>query len=243
MPTLLYAPGSRRCFLNNDNVAVGLLTDGLKQRSMSGWKDRVEELLYESESVEEVVDVDDARVVVTSHRIMAFTPEMDGENFTQAERPNVTAVETSSMANDSLAERALRYGIYGGLLVLAGTFINFERFVGGIEFDAEAAEQTGAGGLVGLSQRMIDGIALADELMQVVGALALLLAVAIFAVYWLLRTPTLAIRVAGDGDDIHVPQPDEPDLAATTLEQAIIPDEMSEESSGKLTSAIPDDVF
>lgn len=210
---------------------------------MSGWKSRVEELLYESESVEEAVDIDDARVVVTSHRVMTLTPEMDGENFRQVERPNVTAVETGALSNVSLAERAIRYGIYGGLLVVAGLVIDFERFVGDVSFDAEATEQTGASGIVGIAQGMLDLMAQLDQLMQVAGALALLVAVAMFAVYWLLRTPTLAIRVAGDAEDLHVPRPKEPDLAARTLEQAIIPDEMAEEESGKLASVLPEDLF
>lgn len=210
---------------------------------MTGWKSRVEELLYESESVEEAVDIDDARVVVTSHRVLTFTPGMDGENFRQVERPNVTAVEAGALSNVTLAERAIRYGIYGGLLVVVGLVVDFERFIGGVSFDAEATQQTGASGLVSIAQGMLDLMGQLDQLMQVAGALLLLVAVAIFAVYWLLRTPTLAIRVAGDGEDLHVPRPEEPELAASTLEQAIVPDEMAEEESGKLTSVLPEDLF
>ena len=216
---------------------------GIERVCMAGWKSRIEELLYESESVEEVVDIDDARLVVTSHRVMTFTPEMDGENFEQVERPNVTAVEPSAISKTGLAERSIRYGIYGGLLIVAGLLIDFESLVGGIEFDAEATQDTGAGGIVNIAQATLDFMAQMDELMQVIGALTLLVAVVSFAVYWLLRTPTLAIRVAGDGSDLHVPRPGEPDLAATALEQAIIPDEMAEDSSGKLSSVIPDDIF
>jgi hypothetical protein len=79
--------------------------------------------------------------------------------------------------------------------------------------------------------------------MQVVGVLGLLVAVVIFAVYWLLRTPTLAIIIAGDRENLHVPRPDDPDLAVTALEEAIIIDELAEESSGKLASVLPEDIF
>lgn len=210
---------------------------------MAGWKDRVEDLLYENETVEEVVDVDSARVVVTSHRVMTFTPEMDGENFTQAERPNVTAVETSAVGKTDLVERSVRYGIYGGFLVLGGLVINFEDYVGGISFDSQAASETGAGGIVGVAQGMTNFMANLDELMQTLGALVVLIAVVLFAVYWLLRTPTLVIRIAGDRRDIHVPRPEDADLAATALEEAILLDDRADESSGKLSSVLPNDLF
>lgn len=235
--------GSVGGFLSSDNPAVGLLNRGLERTAMSRWQSRVEDLLYESESVEEVVDIDDTRVVVTSHRVMTFTPEMDGDNFQQVERPNVAAVETGAVGKTGLAERAIRYGVYGVLLVLAGLVLDFERFVGGVDLDAEVAQQTGAGGIVGIAQRTLNFMARLDELMQVVGALVVLAAVALAAVYWLLRTPTLAIRVAGDGGDIHVPRPDEPERVATTLQQAIIPDELADEESGKLSSVRPEDKF
>lgn len=208
-----------------------------------GWQARVDDLLYESESIEEVVDIDDARVVVTSHRVMTFTPNMDGENFEQVERPNVTGVATSAQSRTSLAAKSIRYGVYGVMLILAGVLIDFENLVGGIQFDASATEETGAGGIVSVAQGMLDALAALDEFMQVIGALTLLVAVVLFAVYWLLRTPTLAITVAGDGDELHVPRPDEPDLAVKALEQAILPDDMDNDSSGKLASVLPEDIF
>lgn len=208
-----------------------------------GWQSKVDDLLYESESVEEVVDIDDSRVVVTSHRVLTFTPNMTGENFEQVERPNVTGVSTSALARTGLAQKSIHYGVYSAMLMLAGLFINFDSLIGSIQFDAQATQQTGAGGIVGLAQGMLSFFSQLDELMQVFGALGLLVAVVIFAVYWLLRTPTLAIIIAGDRDDLHVPRPDDPDLAVTALEEAIIIDELAEESSGKLASVLPEDIF
>lgn len=211
---------------------------------MSGWQSRVKELLYESESVEEVLDYDDTRVVVTSHRVMAFTPEMDGENFRQVDRPNVTGVTTGAQSRTALAARSIRYGIYGAILVLAGYFLNFEDFVGGVSLDAESAQQTGAGGVVQTTQGMLDFIANLDELMQTFGALALLVAVAVFAVYWLLRTPTMVISVAGDEADIHVPRPDDAGEVAQKLEAVILPDGAAEDDLGsRLSDALPDDIL
>jgi len=209
---------------------------------MTGWQSRVEELLYESETVEEVIDIASSRVVVTSHRVLTFTPEMDGENFEQAERPNVTGVRTSAKGRTGIAGKAIRYGIYSMLLIGAGIFINFESFVGDISFDSEAAGQTGAGGIVGIAEGMLGFMAQLDELMQVVGALGLLVAVVLFAVYWLLRTPTLVINVAGDGEDLHVLRPTDEDDAIERLETAILPDGERPERSG-VKSMLPDELF
>lgn len=210
---------------------------------MSGWQNRVEELLYESESVSEVLDIDSSRVVVTSHRVLTFTPEMDGENFQQVERPNVTGVETSAQGRTTLAGRSIRYGVYSLMLILAGLVINFEALIGDVEFDSQAASQTGAGGIVSIADGMLSFMTQLDELMQVVGALVLLVAVAMFAVYWLLRVPTLAIRVAGDGADIHVQRPDDADGAIRRLESAILPDDEIGGGSEGLSSMLPNDLF
>lgn len=210
---------------------------------MSGWKQRVEDLLYESESVEEVFDIDSSRVVVTSHRVLAFTPEMDGQNFTQVERPNVTGVATGAQGKTALAGRSIRWGIYGLLLVFAGLLFDFERYVGGLSFDSEAAGETGAGGIVGIAQSMLNVMAQLDELMQVVGALLILVAVAMFAVYWLLRVPTLVIRVAGDVDDIHLYRPEDAESLITRMEAAILTDASQPAEDGTLSGVVPDDIL
>jgi len=210
---------------------------------MSGWQNRVEELLYESESVSEVLDIDSSRVVVTSHRVLTFTPEMDGENFQQVERPNVTGVETSAQGRTTLAGRSIRYGVYSLLLILAGFVINFDALIGDIQFDGEAASQTGAGGIVGIAQGMLNLMTQLDQLMQVVGALVLLAAVVMFAVYWLLRVPTLAIRVAGEGADLHVQRPEDADGAIRRLESAILPESELGGGSEGLSSMLPNDLF
>ena len=59
---------------------------------MSQWRERAEEMLYAGESVEETFEVDDARILVTSHRVLAFTPGAEGATFQQADRPNVAGV-------------------------------------------------------------------------------------------------------------------------------------------------------
>jgi hypothetical protein len=191
---------------------------------MSRWQRRVDDLLYEGESVRETIDIDTARVVVTSHRVLAFTPEMDGENFTQADRPNVAGIGTGAEANADLLERGVRYGIVGAVLVATGLIVDFGSILGDVEFDAGAAQEVGAGGLIGLTQTLLDIMTQLDFLLRVFGGLAIFLAVVLLGVYWFERDPTLVIGLAGDDSDIHLPRPDDVESARSRLESAVFPD-------------------
>ena len=189
---------------------------------MSRWQQRVEELLYDGERVEQSVDVDSAQVVVTSHRVLAFTPDLEGENFQQVDRPNVEGLGTGSRTREEiLLNYGVKAGVYGLLLVGAGYFIDFDSIVGDIDVGAAGAGKLGLGGILDMTQTMIDLLAQLDDLMLLFGALALVLSVVFLGVFWYLREPTLVIETAGDGDDIHVPRPD--DAATEQLRQAIRP--------------------
>jgi len=188
------------------------------------WKRRVEDLLYDGESVEESIELGTARVVVTSHRVLAFTPEMEGENFTQADLPNVESVDVGSVSDRGLLSRAIQFGVVGAVLVVLGLVIDFESILGGATFDADAAQEVGAGGIISLAQRFISFMIQLDYLMRVFGVLALGLAAVLFGVYWFLRDPTLRITVAGDKPDIHLPRPTEKSGIKARLEAAIFAD-------------------
>jgi hypothetical protein len=191
---------------------------------MSRWQRRVDDLLYDGESVRETIDIDTARVVVTSHRVLAFTPEMDGENFTQADRPNVAGVETGAEANANLLERGVRYGVIGAVLVATGLIVDFGSILGDVEFDAGAAQEVGAGGLIGLTRTLLGIMTQLDFLLRVFGGLAIFLAAVLLGVYWFEREPTLVIALAGDDSDIRLPRPDDIESARSRLEAAIFPD-------------------
>lgn len=221
---------------------------------MTRWQERVEELLYDGESVQETVDLDTARVVVTSHRVLAFTPGLEGENFHQIDRPNVDGVGTDALAGSetALLGRGVRIGIIGLVLLVAGYTIDFESIVGDISLDDGAAGgQLGIGGVLGMTQQLLDLITRLDELMRIFGGLVLFLAVVFLGVYWLLREPTLVIQVAGDKDDVHLPRPEDTDAALAVLEGAVLPDFASDvpndppaesEDGNEDESLLPDDV-
>lgn len=192
---------------------------------MSHWQRRVDDLLYEGETVREQFDVGTARIVVTSHRVLAFTPALDGENFRQADRPNVTGVDTSALAWAGLRRRGLVIGVAGVVLLVAGLAFDPESIFGdSLGFDAGAGSSVGLGGVMNTVQSMFALLRNLDTLLLNIGALALLLATVLLGVYWYLRTPTLVIRLAGENEDLHVPRPEDASDAISRLEAAIFPD-------------------
>jgi hypothetical protein len=184
------------------------------------WRQRVDDLLYDGETVRESVDLDGARVVVTSHRILAFTPDMDGANFQQADLPNVEGVGTGARTESRLLEPGLRIGVVGVVLVVTGLVVDFGGLVGGVDLGGGAGS-VGIGGMLGPVRSLLGLVRDLDQYLRLVGALALLLAVGLLSVYWYLREPTLTVAVAG-GEDIHVPRVDDPG-AVSRIERALAP--------------------
>lgn len=192
---------------------------------MPRWQSQVEELLYDGESIIESIDIDSSRVVVTSHRIMVFTPELEGENFQQADRPNVTGVDTGSLGETNFLRRGISVGVVGIVLLATGLIFDpSSMFSEDIGVDEGTAQNIGAGGILDATQSLFSLLLNLDSLLRVFGALALLLATVILGVYWYFRTPTLVIRQAGDHDDIHVKRPENAAEMAQRLERAILPD-------------------
>ena len=81
-------------------LAVGVGATFISEaRSTYGmyWVERAEGLLYEGESVRETVPVGAGGIVVTTHRLLAFTPDREGPNFRQVDRPNVDGAEVRTV--------------------------------------------------------------------------------------------------------------------------------------------------
>lgn len=172
------------------------------------WRDEVERLLYEGETVEETVEMaEGATVVVTSHRVLAFKPSLEGANFEQVDRPNVEGVSTGALAESDLLGRALQWGVIGLVLLAGGFLVNLDSLVGQVDLSSASAGRIGIGGFMGMMQTVMDLLALLDDGMRLFGAIFLLLAAVLVGVYVLTRDRTLVIRVAGN-DDVHVPRPE-----------------------------------
>jgi len=175
-----------------------------------GWVERAEELLYDGESVQRAVRVGDGGVVVTSHRVLAFTPDRDGANFRQVDRPNVDGVEVRTGGQFRFLMQAVKAILIGAILVAAGMTLSFDDLVGNVSLDAGggAASAVGLGQIMGLLETMLTLFTLLDDLLLLFGGLALALGAAVLAVYLWSRETLLVISVAG-GEDIELTAPEE----------------------------------
>ncbi|QRV17199.1 hypothetical protein JMJ58_10135 [Haloterrigena salifodinae] len=184
------------------------------------WSDHVDQLLDEREREQHRVDLEQAMVVVTNRRVLAFTPDEDGPNYRSADRPNVTRV---SVETNSALGRLLWASLFlflGLSLLMISTTVDLAGFA-----DDYAGTTGDPTGIVDAALEALATILTVFDLSILVGGgLLLVLAVLSFAGYVRSRWQRLALRVSGD-DDILLPVTDA-DLEAgraVALEEAIHP--------------------
>ncbi|MFB6222273.1 MAG: hypothetical protein ABEH86_01195 [Haloarcula sp.] len=186
------------------------------------WVARAELLLYDGEEVEEEVRLDSGAVVVTSHRVLVFTPDRDGANYRQVDRPNADGVAVTTSGNWDFLELGVKALVIGVVLVGAGMTVSLDGLVGNVSLDSGgAASAVGIGGMIGMLQTMLTLMAQLDDLMRLFGGLALAFAVVVLGVYLLSRDRLLVVQVAGD-DDIELAAPND-ERVVEQIETAIIP--------------------
>lgn len=207
---------------------------------MAGWTDRVEELLYEGETVDEQVEVGESTVVVTSHRVLAFTPSLDGKNFREAQRPNVTGACIETTADSRFLSMGLRIALYGVVLLGVGLFVDFGAIIGGVDLAGEGTQQLGIGNVLGMVQGMISLIGRLDFYMRVIGALLVAFALVPLGVYAWSREQFLVLEVAGE-DSIRVASPEAGGAELEALRAALLPEGVPVEdaATGHLESLNP----
>jgi hypothetical protein len=197
----------------------------------------VDRLLYDGERVRESVAVADDRVVVTTHRVLALTPNADGANFRAVDRPNVEGVELSTGGTGRYLRWTIRPLVLGAILVVAGTQLDLGDPLSGM--DTSSAEATGTGGILSTVSSLTSLLAVLDEVMLAVGAVCLLVVALLLGLYLYSRETALVIGVAGD-DDVRLPVGGGHESAAARLESVVAgataPDEETPESppSGSL---------
>lgn len=161
--------------------------------------DPFERLTYDGESVVDTVTVSGGTVGVTTHRVLALTPNGDGANLQAVDRPNVVSIEPGSAGDTGHGARALRYGVYA-LALFGGSFlVNFESMEA-----VEPSTAAGAGQVVSLAMRLTNLLSVVDDVLRGAGVVALLAALAFAALYGYSRDRHLRVGVAG-GDPIRVP--------------------------------------
>jgi hypothetical protein len=186
------------------------------------WVARAESLLYDGEVIEADVRLDRGGVVVTSHRVLVFTPDREGSNYRQVDRPNVEGVDVTTSGDWSFLELGVKALVVGVVLVAAGMTVSLDSLVGNVSLDSGgAASAVGIGGMLGMLQTMLTLMAQLDDLMRLFGGLALAFAAVVLGVYLWSRDRLLVVRVAGD-DDIELTAPDD-ESVVEQIEAAIVP--------------------
>jgi hypothetical protein len=198
---------------------------------MAAWTERAEDLLFEGESIEESVDVDTGRVVVTTHRVLVFTPEFGEKNYRHVDRPNVVGVKTDHTGRRTLLEYALKLGLGGALLVGIGLSVDFGNFVPTDTLPSTNSAM-GIGSILGTVQSMMQLLAMLDEFMVMGGAMGVIAGTALGSVYVLTRTKLLVIECAGE--DITMAAPKEnAKRVVTRIGDAIEPSQSDDQPQRK----------
>lgn len=178
----------------------------------------VERLLYAGEEVLVRVGRGPDEVVVTSHRLLAFTPEREGPNFHAVDRPNVESVAFESTGRTGLVTTGAKALVAGIVTVAAGVLVDFDGLIESIPSTGTGSVATG--GILGMLDAIRTVLALADVVLFGLGGLLVLGGVAALVGYWSTRREVVVVAVAG-GDDVHLDGDGFGDSELSTIEMAL----------------------
>jgi len=163
---------------------------------MADWSDRVDQLLFDGETVESSVDVGAGTVVVTGHRLLVFTPDGEGPRYRAIDRPNVLGVEQRGVSPYDVRSTVAKVGVGAVLLVLLGIVVDPQALIP--RPDLSSAQ--GTGGMVGPVETMLDVFYAFDEVALGLGAMLAIVCAGLLGVQLATRSDRLAIEVAGEDD-------------------------------------------
>jgi hypothetical protein len=195
---------------------------------MARVEEQITQYLYQGESIREAFDVGPVRVVLTSHRVFASDP--DDEGIKQAELPNVTGVSRTTRGSLSGVIWGVSLAIIAVAFVAVGLSVRVSDAFTAPEFQEDAASSAGAGGLTDLVGGVLWLVENLDLILLGAGAVFLLLAAVPVANYWFrVREQTLAIELAGEQPDIHLPLEYIAVEDEFRLEKALVPEQVSDD--------------
>jgi hypothetical protein len=191
---------------------------GTQIQDPARWVDDIDRLLHSGEEMEEEVSVGDSHVVVTTGRVIIFTPYADGENVRYVERPNVAGVETNHTGSRQLLSIGATVGLTGILLVAIGNTLDMAAPASLSDLSGEPVP--GAG----LAESMVSAIELIDTAFLALGVLLLANAAVLTGYYFLRRTRTVVVSVAGDEDvELVTREEENADQLVGRLKEAVAP--------------------
>lgn len=158
----------------------------------------VDRLLYAGEEVLVRVGSGNQEVIVTTHRLLALTPDGGGANVRAVHRPNVEGVDTESTGRTRIASIGARALLLGTIAVVVSLTVDFGGIASAIP--VPEASGVGAGGILALLETLRSLVSLLDPALRAVGAASLLAGAIAVALYWRSRDRALIVEVAGDED-------------------------------------------
>jgi hypothetical protein len=158
--------------------------------------DRLASMLFQGEEIEDEFTVKGARVAVTTHRVLVFTPDGDGRRFDHADRPNVLDASVETTGRSSYVGWGVRTGIYGTVLLGSGILLKSSGVLDQLDGTAPSTDAPGAeiAQMVSLLPKLLGTL---TNVLLVVGGLLLLAAVALVGLYYESRKRELVIERAG----------------------------------------------
>ncbi|PSP55005.1 hypothetical protein BRC82_07615 [Halobacteriales archaeon QS_1_67_19] len=182
--------------------------------------ERLSSMLFQGEEVEEEFSVEGARVAVTTHRVLVFTPDDEGRRFDHADRPNVLDASVETTGQDSYVDWGVRTAVYGAVLFGGGFLIQ----TSGILDELDAAQPPADAPGVGIGQMFTllpKLLGMLTTTLLLGGGLLVLGALGLVALYLSSRERELVIERAGR-DPMRVPvESDDAERVARRLRTAV----------------------
>jgi hypothetical protein len=165
--------------------------------------DRLLDMLFAGEEIEEEIELEGARIAVTSHRLLAFMPEGGDRRFDHEDRPNVLDARVQAAGRPDYLSWSVKSFVYGLLLVGCGYLLNSSGLL--TEFDStRSADQQILLGIQQMVGTMVSAFSLFARVLLPVGGMLVLAAIVFALLYFMTRSEELIIERAGR-DPIRVP--------------------------------------
>lgn len=201
--------------MDDESSVLGLPLRGPSdQWDTATWSDRLDELLFDGERRLDTIALGPDRVLVTTHRLLVFSPASDGENFRAIDRPNVAGVDVRHRTGENVLPMAGKLGLVGFVVLLIALAFDPGRLTGTAGSDPASAT-AGAADQAGLLYTL-DGALLS------VGVVLLAAALLLAGYYALARDPVIVVWIDGD-EDVVLPVRRDPKAKLDTLRDALRP--------------------
>ncbi|WP_247003165.1 hypothetical protein [Halosolutus gelatinilyticus] len=203
------------------------------------WTDRVDQLLYDGERERHRVDLDAATIVVTTHRLLAFTPGGRGKDFRDVDRPNVRRIAVETDGNLRQAVRAIVAGLLGAGLFATASVVDASGLFGGTDLDSGGPVASAAESALEIVRTLLVAF---DVGITLVGVCFLAIAVAFGVRYVKSRSRRLIVRIAGEENlDLPVTDVDVEAGRVTELANAIDPSTPASDADDAAAALPPGD--